>query len=56
MTERQQNMCHTNELAWHKHAMSRNTDLLKHEKPETETHRAEYYMYIITLAVQQTYE
>ena len=49
-------MCHTNDFAKHKHASSWKTDLLKHEKPETEPLRAEYYMYLITQTVQQTYE
>ena len=37
--------------------MSWNTDLLKHEKPETESHRAEYYIiYYTTQTVRHTYE
>ena len=55
MTELQQNICHTDELAKHKHATKWNADPLKHEKPETLPHRAEYYMYLITQTVQQTY-
>ena len=57
VNELQQNMCHTDELAKHKHARSWNTDLFKLEKPETESPRAEYYIvYYTTKTVRHTHE
>ena len=51
VTELQQNMCYTVEFAEHKHVRSRNTDLFKHEKPKTESHRAEYYIIYYTTQI-----
>ena len=51
VTELQQNMCHTIEFAEHKHVRSRNIDLFKNEKPETESHRAEYYIIYYTTQI-----
>ena len=45
MTKLQKHICHTDEIAWHKHATSSKTDLLKHREPKTEQYRSEYYMY-----------
>lgn len=39
MAELQQDICHTDEVAWHKHTTGSEIDLLKHKEPKAEIHK-----------------